>query len=288
MKQQGIESRSNMLTTVLSLDATRAKFEAILGKNSTAFINSVILTAKHNPKLLMCEPNSVVSSAIVAATLNLPIQANLGFAFIVPYKTARGMMAQFQMGWKGYVQLAIRTGEYENINAAEVYKGELTSYDKISGEVKIDSMKKESNEIIGYVAYFKLKNGFSKTLFLTKEQAEQHGQKYSDSYKQEGSAWKDWFDGMALKTAIKQLLSKYGLLSAEMKTAITVDQSVINDADTLDVSYVDNTDSRMGGIAGTGSASVFNNTKEVPEIKITISEKQQQVDLETMPQNEQV
>lgn len=286
MKQQGIESKASMLSAVLSLDSTKAKFEAILGKNSTGFINSVILATKHNPKLLLCEPTSVISSAVVAATLNLPIQVNLGFAFIVPYKTPRGMMAQFQMGWKGYVQLAIRTGEYENINAAEVYKGELTSYDKISGEVKIDSIKKESNEVIGYVAYFKLKNGFSKTLFLTKEQAQQHGQKYSDSYKQEGSAWKDWFDGMALKTAVKQLLSKYGLLSAEMKTAITVDQSVINDADTLDVSYVDKAANELGEISGTGSVSVFNNTKQVPEIKITVSEKQKQVDLETNAKNE--
>jgi recombination protein RecT len=181
-------------------------------------------------------------------------------------------VAQFQMGYKGFIQLALRTGQYKNINASEIYDGELVNHDRITGDVEIDTKKKRSNSIIGYVAYFKLLNGFEKMLYMSKEQVEIHGGKYSKSYAQKYSRWQQDFDSMALKTVIKLLLSKYGILSVEMQTAMTVDQSVIKNADTMDVEYVDNQ-----------NAEVISSTKNVLEdsniepINIIISEKQKKM-----------
>ena len=230
--------------SILSQESVKTRFNDILGKNSNAFISSIISATKNNSGLADCEPYSVISSAIMAATLNLPIQSNLGFAYIVPYnsKDERGnyvKVAQFQMGYKGYVQLALRTSQYLNINATEIYEGELISHNRITAEVEIDTTKKKSEKVIGYVAYFKLVNGFEKMLYLTKEQVEKHGVKYSKSFNSKTSRWQMDFDSMALKTVLKLLLSKYGILSVDMQTAITIDQSVIKDTETLDVEYVD-------------------------------------------------
>lgn len=227
------------VTSILSQENIKSRFSEILGKNANAFMSSIISATKTNPSLSDCEPESVISSAVIAATLNLPIQSNLGFAHIVPYKKDGLSVAQFQMGYKGFIQLALRTAQYKNINASEVYDGELVKHDRITGEVELDTTKKRSNKIIGYVAYFKLLNGFEKMFYMTKEQLENHGTKYSKSYSNKYGRWQLDFDSMALKTVIKLLLSKYGILSVDMQTAITADQAIIKNAETLDVEYVD-------------------------------------------------
>jgi recombination protein RecT len=230
--------------SILSQESVKTRFNDILGKNSNAFIGSIISATKNNSGLSDCEPYSIISSAVMAATLNLPIQSSLGFAYIVPYNTRdeKGnyvKVAQFQMGYKGYIQLALRTSQYLNINATEIYEGELISHNRITAEVEIDTNKKQSDKVIGYVAYFKLVSGFEKMLYLTKEQVEKHGVKYSKSFNSKTGRWQADFDSMALKTVLKLLLSKYGILSLDMQTAITIDQSVIKDTETLDVEYVD-------------------------------------------------
>jgi recombination protein RecT len=232
------------INSLLSREDVKGRFAEILGKNSSAFISSIISATKSNPMLSECEPESVISSAVISATLNLPIQSNLGFAHIVPYNTKdsagnQTKQAQFQMGYKGFIQLALRTGQYKNINASEIYDGELIRHDRITGDVEVDTTKKKSNKVIGYVAYFKLMNGFEKMLYMSKEQIESHGSKYSKSFGNKYGRWQQDFDSMALKTVIKLLLSKYGILSVEMQTAITVDQSIIKNAETMDVEYVD-------------------------------------------------
>jgi len=237
-------NKKSTVATILSQDVVKSRFNDILGKNANAFMSSIISATKSNPSLGDCEPQSVISSAVIAATLNLPIQSNLGFAHIVPYnqKDQNGnqvKVAQFQMGYKGFIQLALRTAQYKNINASEVYEGELINHDRITGEVELDTKKKRSNKVIGYVAYFKLINGFEKMLYLTKEQVEGHGSKYSKSYSNKYGRWQQDFDSMALKTVIKLLLSKYGILSVDMQTAITADQAIIKDAETMEVEYVD-------------------------------------------------
>lgn len=258
------------VSSILSQESIKARFAEILGKNANAFMSSIISATKANPSLLDCEPESIISSAVISATLNLPIQSNLGFAYIVPYnsKDQNGNIfkqAQFQMGYKGFVQLALRTAQYKNINASEVYEGELVKHDRITGEVELDTTKKRSNKIIGYVAYFKLLNGFEKMLYMTKEQIENHGTKYSKSYSNKYGRWQQDFDSMALKTVIKLLLSKYGILSIEMQTAITVDQAIIKNADTMEIEYVDVNEKN-------NSQTIDIEVKEIEEIKIIESD----------------
>jgi recombination protein RecT len=258
------------VSSILSQESIKARFAEILGKNANAFMSSIISATKANPSLLDCEPESIISSAVISATLNLPIQSNLGFAYIVPYnsKDQNGNIfkqAQFQMGYKGFVQLALRTAQYKNINASEVYEGELVKHDRITGEVELDTTKKRSNKIIGYVAYFKLLNGFEKMLYMTKEQIENHGTKYSKSYSNKYGRWQQDFDSMALKTVIKLLLSKYGILSIEMQTAITVDQAIIKNADTMEIEYVDVNEKN-------NNQTIDIEVKELEEIKIIESD----------------
>lgn len=225
------------LTKMLAQNTVKERFSAILKEKSPAFISSIISATKSNPKLAECNPESIISSAVIAATLDLPIQQNLGFAWIIPYKG----QAQFQMGYKGYIQLAMRTGQYKTLNVSEVCEGELIVENKFTGEFVFDSKKATSKTVIGYMAYFKLINGFEKTLYMTAMQMEAHAKKYSQTYKRGFGKWEEDFDPMAQKTVIKLLLSKYGILSTEMQTAVTTDQAVVtDDGGTIDVEYVDN------------------------------------------------
>jgi len=166
---------------------------------------------------------SVVAAAAVAASLDLPINPSLSFAHIVPYSGR----AQFQMGWRGFVQLGIRTDKYKTINASRVFEGEIKSYNHITGEMEFNLSGKKSSKIVGYVAYFKLLNGFEKYYYMTLEEVKAHGKKYSKIFDNPKGRWQLDFDLMGLKTVIKMLLSKYGILSIDMQKAITHDQGVM-------------------------------------------------------------
>lgn len=213
------------LETLVYRTDIKKRFEEILGKKAPAFISSIISATKSNPQLKEADPNSILSSAVVAATLDLPINPNLGFAHIVPY----GGKAQFQMGWKGFVQLAIRTGQFKTMNAAEVYEGELVSWNRVTGEIEIDLNAKKSDAVIGYVAFFRMINGFEKYHFMTADQVKKHGKKYSKSYAKGFGPWVDDFNSMALKTVLKLLLSKYGMLSVEIQKAVQADQAIVKE-----------------------------------------------------------
>ncbi|MGP1470018.1 MAG: recombinase RecT [Schwartzia sp. (in: firmicutes)] len=197
-------------------DKIKRKFNEVLDNGAGAFVTSLLSLVKSTPQLAAAEPKTVISAAMTAATLKLPINPNLGFAYIIPY----GHEAQFQMGWKGYVQLAMRTGQYKTINAAVVYEGQIEDMDFITGE--IIKGKKKSDKVVGYVAYFELINGFKKTFYMTREDMLRHAQTFSKSYaydKRSGkgtSVWSTNFDAMGLKTVIKQLISKYGIMSIDM------------------------------------------------------------------------
>jgi recombination protein RecT len=160
-----------------------------------------------------------------AAILKLPINKSLGFAWIIAYKGA----PQFQIGYKGLIQLALRTGQYRIINADLVYEGEYQSVNKLTGEFDLSGVKR-SEKVVGYFAHFELLNGFSKTLFMTKERVEMHAAKYSKSYSYSSSPWKTEFDAMAIKTVLGNLLKKYGVMSIEMANAVSSD----SEADTAD------------------------------------------------------
>jgi recombination protein RecT len=215
-----------------------------LGKRAGQFTTSLLSLVNANEKISECKPITILQAALTAASMDLPINQNLGFAYIVPYKNKGIMEAQFQMGWKGFVQLAQRSGKFETINTTDVREGEVKERNRMTGELDFvwidDDAERNKKEIVGYLAYFKLLNGFNKSLYMTKAEIESHAGRYSQSYKGGfGGPWKTDFDLMAQKTALKLLLSKFAPLSTEMSEAITVDQSV-DDGKTR--RYVDNDD----------------------------------------------
>lgn len=227
--------------TVKSLferDDVKNKFSEMLGKRATSFMTSVLQITAQNQLLAEADPISIYQAAAVAATLDLPLNNNLGFAYIVPYKDSkRGQVAQFQMGYKGFIQLAQRSGQFKTIAAAPIYEGQIISSDPLSG-YQFDFTKKGS-EIIGYAARFTLLNGFEATLFMTNEELKEHGVRYSQAFKKGFGLWKDNFDAMATKTVLKLLLSKYAPLSVDMQKAVIMDQAVVNNYETVDAVHID-------------------------------------------------
>lgn len=234
---------STALTTkqFFAQDGVKKKFEELLGKRAAQFTTSVLQVVSSNNLLQKATPESIYNAAAMAATLDLPINQNLGFAWIVPYKGA----AAFQMGWRGFVQLAQRTGQYLRINVTEVYKNQFKSYNQLTEELDADFGVDGIGEIVGYVAYFKMLNGFEKTVYWSKTKVNAHAMKYSQAYKSGTgiTPWKDpdQFHEMAKKTVLKNTLSKWGFLSIELQQATITDQASIKDVDTLEVEYLDNT-----------------------------------------------
>jgi recombination protein RecT len=230
--------------SLFNQDDVKSKFQELLGRRSTAFITSVLQVVASNELLAKADPVSIYQAAAVAATLDLPINNSLGFSYIVPYNTKQKdgtyrTVAQFQLGYKGFIQLAQRSGQFKTISAAPIFEGQLIEENPLTGFV-FDFTKKTSDRIIGYAAYFSLVNGFEKTLFMTHEQLKAHGVRYSQTFKKGYGLWKDDFDAMAIKTVLKLLLAKFAPMSVDMQKAVIVDQAFINDENTLDVSYPDN------------------------------------------------
>lgn len=222
--------------SLMQSEGVQKKFQELLGTKSKGFITSVMSAVSSNTNLSKADPNSVYMAAMMAAALDLPVNQNLGFAYIIPY----GDKAQFQIGVKGLTQLAQRSGQFKTISVTSVYEGQLLSQDPLKG-FEFDWNAKYSDKIIGYASYFSLLNGFEKTLYMSVEQVQKHGKKYSKTYGSQYGTWQTDFDAMAQKTVLKQLLSKYAPLSIEMQKATVADQAVINDFDSMDVTYVDST-----------------------------------------------
>lgn len=227
-----------------SSDAVQNKFKELLGNKSQGFITSVLQVVNSNNDLAQAEPQSVFGAAAAAAVLDLPINNNLGFAYIIAYnqKGSDGnyrKVAQFQIGYKGFIQLAQRSGQFKTISAAPIYEGQLISQDSLKG-YEFDFTKKTSEKVIGYAAYFSLLNGFEKVHYMTLDEINKHAKKYSKTFGKSFGVWKDDFEAMACKTVIKLLLSKFAPLSIEMQRAVVFDQANIKDAETQDVEYVDN------------------------------------------------
>lgn len=213
------------------------RFNEVLGKKAAAFTSALLTVYNGNEQLQKCDPRSILGAAGLAATVDLSLTPSLGQAYIVPFKGK----ATFQIGVRGLVQLAHRTGKYTALHAGKVYDGELKGFDPFTGEP--ERGEKISDEVVGYVAYMRLNNGFEKWLYMTKAEIEQHAEKYSQSYRTDknkgwsSSPWTTNFDAMAQKTVLKRLLNAWGVLSTEMAEVIQGDQSVV-DRNTF--TYVDN------------------------------------------------
>lgn len=227
----------------LQLPATQKKIQELVDKNSASFATSIMQIVNSNPMLLNAEPMSIFNAACMAATLNLPINNNLGFAYLVPYKNSKTghVEAQFQLGYKGFIQLAQRSGQFERLVSLPVYKDQLIEKDLIKGfkfNWSIDPDEKE--QPIGFYAYFKLINGFTAELYMSREQIDKHAKRYSQSYRKNSGVWADNYEQMALKTVIKLLLSRQAPLSIEMQKAVLSDQSVIENVTEGHFDYLDN------------------------------------------------
>lgn len=239
-----------MVKGLLAKKEMQTRFNEILGQKAPQFMASITNAVAGNSALQECDANSIMAAALVAATFDLPIDNNLGFSAIVPYKGK----AQFQMMYKGFIQLAIRSGYYEKMNYSEVYEDELLSHNPITGEVVFvedftgctQRAEGKVDKIVGYYAWFRLKTGFSQELYMSRRDVDNHARKYSQSYRydisknRQSSRWSIDFDAMAKKTVIKQLLSKWGILSVDMQRAIQDDQKVY-EPDGVG-NYVDNAD----------------------------------------------
>jgi len=245
------------LSSFLNSDGIKNKFTEILGQKGVGFISSVLSVVSSNQSLANADQNSIYTAALLAASLDLPINQNLGFAYIVPYNAKQSdgsfkQMAQFQLGYKGFKQLAQRTGQFKYINESDVRKGEIKNYDRLTGDITFewiqDTTERLKQPIVGYVSYFELQNGFKSTFYMSVEEIEAHAKKYSQTYKKFGTGlWKDDKEGMSKKTVAKLNLSKNAPLSIEMQRAIVSDQAVIKsdsflteDTVDIDTQYVDN------------------------------------------------
>lgn len=236
------------LKSILNAPSVQEQFQNALAENKSLFVASIIDLYNGDKSLQACNPSAIVSEALKAAVLDLPINRALGFAYIVVYnntvKNPDGSWAKvptptFIPGYKGYIQLAMRTGQYRTINADVVYDGELRTVNKLSGEIRIDG-KKTSDKIVGYFCYFELLNGYSKTLYMSVEDMAAYAKRYAPGIKKDTTVaqliakandgkvsksvgWEGNFNDMALKTVIRRLISKYGYLSIKMQNAIGYD-----------------------------------------------------------------
>lgn len=249
-----VQKPKQSLREIMSSPAMTAKLNGILGNEKTAnsFISSVISVANGNAYLRNADPITIVGSAMVAATLQLPIVPTLGMAYIIPY----GRQAQFQIGYKGLLRLAERSGQVRNIIDEVVYEGQLIKKNKFTGEYVFDEDAKTSDTVIGYMARLELINGFAKTIYWTKDEVIAHAKRFSQSYaKGYQSPWTSDFDMMARKTVLKSLISKYAPLDIAMQQALRFDQAVVHPAttdasdeeftiDCFDTEYADNPEDR--------------------------------------------
>lgn len=206
----------------------------VLGENAKAFISNATALVSNSGALQKCDPYSIMFAAIKATTLDLPLDQSLGLAYVIPY----GDKATLQLGYKSYVQLAMRSGQFKTMNVTDVKEGELIGNNMLSGEIEFKMLEPKarvSAKTVGYAAYFRLSNAFEKTLYMSIEEIEAHGKKYSKAY---NKMWVENFDAMARKTVLKLLISKYAPLSVEMREATRSDSATFNRD--LEPIYIDN------------------------------------------------
>lgn len=239
------------LAVYLTNDAVKNQINNVIGgKNGPRFISSIVSAVQANPALQECTNPSILSAALLGESLNLSPSPQLGQYYLVPYANndANTTEAQFQLGYKGYIQLAIRSGQYKKLNVLAIKEGELIRFDPLNEEIEVrliqDEEKRENAQTIGYYAMFEYTNGFRKAMYWSKAKMLAHAKKYSPGYRKDLSKgtqytfWSKDFDGMAYKTMLRQLISKWGIMSIDLQSAIDADMAVIREDGTKD--YVEN------------------------------------------------
>ena len=230
VQEQGKQTVNQLMSAMLDGEKMRSRFDELLGKRAPQFISSVVSLVNATPALqeaFFDSPMTVIQSALKAATFDLPIDQNLGYAYIVPFKNSKKMPdgswvkkmeASFILGWKGMHQLALRTGAYKTINVVDIREGELKAYNRLTEEVEInfvdDEEAREKLQVIGYVGYYRLVNGAEKTICMTVKQIENHEKRFRKGESQ-GKGWRDDWDAMARKTVYRKLIGKWGVMSID-------------------------------------------------------------------------
>ena len=236
--QPQTEPQPQTLSALIKSPAVKERFAKVLKTKGDSFLASVLTTVNNSALLQKAEPTTILSAAMVAALLGLPIVPSLGFAALVPFKKEKAgvTVCQFQIMARGLVQLALRTGQYRKIEVEAVHTGEIKSRNRFTGEIEFGEAT--DNNVVGYLGFFELCNGFRKFLYMSNAEISKHAQKYSQTAKRGDGLWVNNFEAMARKTVLKLLLAKWGPLSVEMQTALLRDQT----AETNDnvPAYVDN------------------------------------------------
>ena len=214
-EQNEVKVQETMLKTLINSADIKSKFTEVLKNKAAAYMNTIINLVNRERELMECEPSSVIDACMIAASLDLSIDKNLEYVWIVAYKKN----GNFQLGYKGYIQLLLRTGEYRAINVIEVYEGQLKSWNPLSEEFDIDVAAKKSDAVIGYAGYFEMLNGFKKSVYWSKENIDEFKERYFKS----DPRWNSDYKAMAKRTVIRNMLSKWGSLSSEMEKAYLED-----------------------------------------------------------------
>lgn len=233
------------LKATLNAPSVKAKFEEMLGKRAPQFMTSITSVVGNNTLLQKADVNSIVMGAATAASMDLPLNPNLGYAALVPFNSKDGCFAQLQIMTKGYVELFIRSGQCKSLICEVVRKGELVKKNKFTGEYVFDESKRESDEIIGVMSAFELVNGYKKVEYMTVQEVKDHAQKFSQAYRRNAAIWKDNWEEMMKKSCLKRLLVRWAPKSIEMQQMVMFDQAVvkgdISDMNNAQAVYADNT-----------------------------------------------
>ena len=224
------QANINQMKSIIASDKIKARMNNLLGKEAGTFLASALDLYTSDSKLSQCDATRVMAECMKAAALKLPVAKSLGFCYVIPY----GNVPQFQLGYKGLLQLAQRSGQYKYLNADVVYEGEIVHYNRITGMLEIAG-EATSDKPIGYFAYFQLLNGFEKCVYWSREKVEAHAKRFSKAWSKADSPWHTDFDAMAIKTVLKALISKYGVMSVEFASAISQDYE-----DTIEAEVAEN------------------------------------------------
>ena len=260
------QTQNQGLSAYLTSDAVRKRINDVVGgKDGQRFISSIVSAVNANESLKECTPQSIFSAALLGESLKLSPSPQLGQYYLVPFNgKEKGKNAQFQLGYKGYIQLAIRSGQYKKLNVLAIKEGELVRFDPLTEEIEVnlieDEEVREEAKTTGYYAMFEYTNGFRKAIYWSKKKMEAHAKKYSKSYCKSSSVWQTNFDAMAYKTMLRQLISKWGIMSIDMVSALDADMAVINEDGTKN--YVDN-----ASYTESNKEDVIE-VKEVKEVKV--------------------
>lgn len=248
MAGNSLAPKKATFSTFLTSDSIKNKVNSIMGgKDGQRFMTSILSAVSTNPTLAECEHSSILSAAMLGESLKLSPSPQLGQYYMVPFNDNKlgRKVAQFQLGYKGYIQLAIRSGYYKKLNVLAIKEGEMVRFDPLNEEIEVniieDEVARESAPTIGYYAMFEYQNGFRKALYWSIGKMQAHAEKFSQGYraKKGYTFWEKDFDAMACKTMLRQLISKWGIMSIEMQSAMEKDMAVLNEDGSV-AAYVDN------------------------------------------------